>query len=323
MAKLIYDYHLDEFVETYLLIHSAEEREARNGKPFLALELQDTSGQIRAQIWDVNEQEVERYQPGKVVFVEGRREDFNGIPQLRLQRIRLAFDGEPNNPELYMKRAPKKKDELYEMLNEKIFEITNVNMNRIVRHILNKYSKEFFSSSAAKTVHHAYVGGLSYHTISMLQVAEAIVNYYPNINRSLLYSGIILHDIGKIKELSGPLATEYTLAGQLEGHIVMISEEISKACEALNIDEMEEDVIVLKHVVLAHHGKLEFGSPVLPQVKEAEILHLIDVLDANINILNEALDITPPGEFSQRIWAMDNRMFYQPNLVDRPSKNEE
>ncbi|WP_018659412.1 3'-5' exoribonuclease YhaM family protein [Allofustis seminis] len=323
MSKLIYDYRLDEYVDIYLLIQSADKKEARNGKPFLALELQDTSGQIRAQIWDVDESEVERYRPGRVVRVEGKREDFNGTPQLRLQRIRLAHEGEPTNPELYMQRAPKKKEELYDFLNSKIFEITNVNMNRIVRHILNQYNQEFFSASAAKVVHHAYVGGLSYHTVSMLHMAEAVTQYYPDINKSLLYSGIILHDIGKIKELSGPLATEYTLAGQLQGHIVMMSEEISKACQALNIDENAEDVIVLKHVILAHHGKLEFGSPVEPQVREAEILHLIDVLDANINILNENLAKTRPGEYSQRIWAMDNRKFYKPTFKDIATEKED
>lgn len=320
MSKLIYDYQLDEFVEAYLLIQAADEREARNGKPFLALELQDTSGQIRAQIWDVDENEVERYQPGRVVHVEGKREDFNGIPQLRLQRIRLAYEGEPTDPELYMKRSPIAKEDLYHTLTDKVAEINQPTLKEIVRYILNKYSKEFFSASAAKVVHHAFVGGLAYHTVSMLHLADTIVNYYPGIDQSLLYSGIILHDIGKIKELSGPLATEYTLAGQLEGHIVMMSEEISKACAELDIDENSEEVVVLKHMILAHHGKLEFGSPVLPQVREAEILHLIDTMDANINILNDALEKTTPGEFSPRIWAMDNRKFYKPTFKDSTKK---
>lgn len=316
LNKKIFDYEVDDYMELYVLIKSADERMARNNKPFLALELQDTSGEIRSQIWDVSDSEIARYQPGRVIWVSGKREDFNGIPQLRLQKIRLASDGEPSNPELYVKRAPVKKEDMIEKVNQAIFQITNVNQNRIVRHILGKYQKDFFSSPAAKKIHHAFAGGLAYHTVSMLNLGKAIADYYPHIDRSLLYAGLILHDLAKVKELSGPLATEYTLKGQLIGHIVMISEEVSKACQELKIDENDEDVILLKHVLLAHHGELEYGSPVRPQVLEGEIIHYIDQIDAKINMVSEALSVTNPGEFTQRLFAMDHRAFYKPHSYE-------
>lgn len=316
LSKKLFDYQVDDQLEIFLLIKSADEKIARNNKPYLALQLQDTSGEVRAQIWDVSESEVNRYQPGRVVWVQGKREDYNGIPQLRLNKIRLANDSDPSNPELYVKRAPLKKEEMVSRLNDAIFQITNSNLNRIVRHLLNQYQKDFLSAPAAKTNHHAFSGGLAYHTVSMLYLGQAIADYYPNINRSLLYAGLILHDLGKVFELSGPLATEYTVEGNLIGHIVMISEEISKACQQLKIDESLEEVVLLKHVVLSHHGELEYGSPVRPQIKEAEIIHHIDQIDAKLNMLEEALSQTEPGEYTQRLWAMDNRSFYKPILQD-------
>lgn len=312
MNKKIFDYQIDDHMELYVLIKSADERMARNNKPFLALELQDTSGEIRSQIWNVSDSEIARYQPGRVIWVSGKREDYNGIPQLRLSKIRLASDNEPNNPELYVKRAPVKKEDMVEQINQAIFKITNSNLNRIIRHLMGQYQREFFSAPAAKKNHHAFAGGLAYHTVSMLNLGRAIADYYPHIDRSLLYAGLILHDLGKVFELSGPLATEYTLDGQLIGHIVMISEEVSKACQELKIDEKSEDIVLLKHVLLAHHGELEYGSPVRPQLLEAEIIHYIDQIDAKINMVIDALEVTNQGEFTQRLWAMENRSFYKP-----------
>ena len=123
---------------------------------------------------------------------------------------------------------------------------------------------------------------------------------------------MILHDLGKVIELTGPTATQYTLEGNLVGHIVIISEEITKACQTLSIDDRAEDVLLLKHMVLAHHGKLEYGSPVRPQLKEAEILHQIDMIDATMNMVDSTLEKVEPGSFSNQVWALDNRRFYKP-----------
>ena len=159
--------------------------------------------------------------------------------------------------------------------------------------------------------------------MSMLKIAKSITASYDLLNPSLLYAGIILHDVGKVIELSGPTATEYTLEGKLVGHIVLIYDEISKACVELKIDESHEDVLLLKHLVLAHHGELEYGSPVRPQIPEAEIIHYIDQIDAKMNMMESALRKTEAGEFSERIWAMDNRSFFKSTVNnERPSSEQ-
>ena len=226
--------------------------------------------------------------------------------------LRLTKIDEPGEPTLYMERAPLKKEAMEEEINKTLFEITNPNWNRIVRFLLNKYQKEFFDFPAAKRNHHAFASGLAYHTVSMLRLGKAIVAEYPELNSSLLYAGIILHDLGKVLELSGPMSTEYTLAGNLVGHLVLVDEEIVKACIALKFDENKEDIVVLRHMVLSHHGLLEYGSPVRPRIMEAEILHQIDNLDASMQMMLTSIRQTTPGEYSDRIFGMDNRSFYVP-----------
>lgn len=323
MDKKLYEHKMDEIVNLFLLIKGTAERKTKTGNPFLTMTLQDTSGEMTGNRWGVTEQELEQFKPGVVVHVKGKREEYNGQPQLRIDTIRLATEGEPNNPDLYVKRAPINREVMIEKFNEVIFDITNPNMNRIVRFLLNKYNKEFFTAPAAKSNHHAFQGGLSYHTISMLEIAKTIADYYPNINRSLLYAGLVLHDLGKVVELSGPTATEYTLEGQLIGHIVLVDQEITEACRELKIGVDAEDVLALRHVILAHHGFLEFGSPVRPQIKEAEIIHYIDQLDAKINMMEDALEKTEPGDFTGKIWALENRRFYNPGFPDRQAKDDE
>lgn len=322
MDKKLYEYKMDEVVELFLLIKSTAERKTKTGNPFLTITFQDTSGEMTGNRWGVTEEELEMFKPGTVVHVKGKREEYNGQPQLRIDKIRLAEDGEPHKPELYVKRAPFNRETMIEKFNEVIFEITNPNMNRIVRFLLNKYNKEYFHSPAAKSNHHAFQGGLAYHTISMVEIAKAVVNYYPHINRSLLYAGLILHDLGKVIELSGPTATEYTLEGQLIGHIVLVDQEITDACEELKIATDSEDVLMLRHVILAHHGELEYGSPVRPQVKEAEIIHYLDQLDAKINMMEDALEKTSPGDFTGKVWALENRRFYKPTFGDLNTEEE-
>jgi len=312
MDKKLYDYQLEENVDLFLLIKSADVRVAKNGKKFIAFTFQDTSGQMDAKYWDASDDDIEKYESSNVVKVKGKRETYQGNPQLKIFSMRLTNPGEPDNPELYLERAPMKKDDMVEVLHQALFDITNANMNRIVRHLLNKHNKEFFQSPAAKRFHHAFAGGLAFHTVSMLNIAKTIADQYEDINKSLLFAGLILHDLGKVFELSGPVSTEYTLEGNLVGHIVLVDEEISKACQTLKIDEKHEDVLLLKHMVLSHHGQLEFGSPVRPKLREAEILFHIDNLDATINMLNDALGRTEPGSFSERIFGLENRSFYLP-----------
>lgn len=310
--KKIRELVVDEEFQMFVLIKNADVRLAKNGKKFIAFTFQDTSGTVDGKFWDASEDEIKRFEPGKVVFLQGKRELYNGNPQVKILHLRLANADEPQDATQYMERAPMQKDELEQEINDTLFEITNPHWNRIVRFLLNKYQKEFFEYPAAKRNHHAFASGLAYHTVSMLRLGKAIVKEYPDLNASLLYAGIILHDMGKVIELSGPMSTEYTLVGNLVGHLVLVDEEITKACMALKLDESQEDIVVLRHMVLAHHGLLEYGSPVRPRIMEAEILHQIDNLDASMQMMLTSIRQAQPGEYTDRIFGMDNRSFYVP-----------
>ena len=313
--KKLRELAVDDEFQAFVLIKNADVRMAKNGKKFIALTFQDTSGTIDGKFWGATEEEIKRFETGKVVLLSGKREVYQGNPQVKILNMRNAKPEEPSDPSLYMERAPIKKEAMEEEISQILFEITNPHWNRIVRYLLNRHAKEFFDYPAAKRNHHAFAGGLAYHTTTMLRLGKAIVQEYPELNASLLYAGILLHDLGKVIELSGPMSTEYTLVGNLVGHLVLVDEEITKACLALKIDEREEDVVVLRHMVLAHHGLLEYGSPVRPRIMEAEILHQIDNLDASMQMLLTSIRQTEPGEYTDRIFGMDNRSFYVPKNI--------
>jgi len=310
--KKIRDLVVDEDFQGFVLIKNADVRTAKNGKTFIAFTFQDTSGSIDGKFWDASSEEIQRFEVGRVVHLTGKREVYQGNPQVRIYKLRLTNPEEPNDPNLFMERAPVKKEAMEEEINQVLFEITNPHWNRIVRFLLNKYKREFFEYPAAKKNHHAFVGGLAYHTTTMLHLGKSLVKEYPQLDGALLFAGIILHDLGKVIELSGAMSTEYTVVGNLVGHLVLVNEEITKACLALKIDESAEDIVVLRHMVLAHHGQLDYGSPVRPRIMEAEILHQIDNIDASMQMLTNAISKTEAGDYTERIFGMDNRSFYVP-----------
>ena len=304
----------DELFEGFYLIKSAEVRQTRAGKDYIAFTFQDDTGEIEGKLWDAQPHNVTEFTAGKVVHMQGRREVYNNTPQVNQLVLRLPKAGEPNNPADFKEKPPVDPKELRDYLAQMIFKIENPVWQRVVRALYSKYDKEFYSYPAAKTNHHAFESGLAFHTATMVRLADAIGDIYPQLNKSLLFAGIMLHDLAKVIELSGPDDTEYTVRGNLIGHIALIDEEITKILLELKIDDNKEDVVVLRHVILSHHGLLEYGSPVRPRIMEAEILHIIDNLDAEMMMMTAALAKVGAGEMTSRIFAMDNRSFYQPDL---------
>lgn len=310
MSKGILHYGVGDQVELYLLIKNSTKGIASNGKPFLTLILQDQSGEIEAKLWDVNEEDEKIYAPQSIVKVQGDVQNYRGKNQLRIRQIRSTGPSDQVKLEDFLETAPLSQDQIVSKLTQYIFEMKNPNIQRITRHLIKKHQKAFLEYPAATKNHHEFVSGLAYHVVSMLDLAKAIANLYPSLDKDLLYAGVILHDMGKVIELSGPISTVYTLEGNLLGHITIMINEIGKAAEELGING--EEVLILQHLVLSHHGKAEWGSPKPPLIKEAEILHYIDNLDAKMNMLDRALERVKPGEFTERIFALDNRSFYKP-----------
>ncbi|MCP1564906.1 3'-5' exoribonuclease YhaM [Bacillus velezensis] len=312
MAKGIMLHEVGEQVDQYFLIKSSTKGIASNGKPFLTLMLQDQSGDIEAKLWDAKPTDETTYAAQTIVKVIGDVHHYRGRNQLKLRNIRPAGENENVSIDDFLETAPIPKDEMMETVTQYIFEMKNPNIQRITRHLVKKYAAEFMDYPAAAKNHHEFVSGLAYHVVSMLNLAKAIADLYPSLDRDLLYAGVILHDLGKVKELSGPVSTTYTVEGNLLGHISIMVTELSKAAEELQIDA--EEVLILKHLILSHHGKAEWGSPKPPMVKEAEILHYIDNLDAKMIMMDRALERVKPGEYTERVFALENRSFYKPTF---------
>jgi 3'-5' exoribonuclease len=301
-----------EQVDHYLFIKQSIKAFTTTGNPFMTLILQDKSGDIEAKLWDTNEEHERLYHSEAIVRVGGEIQHYRGKNQLRIKSIRPLKDDEIISVSDLVPSAEKPKEVLLEELMQFFFEMENPQIQRITRHLLKKHQQEIMTYPAATKNHHDYVSGLIDHIVSMLKLGKSLCDLYPSLNKDLLYAGIILHDVGKVTELSGPIATTYTIEGNLLGHITIMVNEIAKAAEELKIEG--EEVMLLQHMVLSHHGKEEWGSPKKPMLREAEMLHYIDNIDAKMNMLNRALNKTNPGEFTERLFPLDNRSFYKPTF---------
>ena len=299
-------------VDQYLLIKEAKKGVTTVGKPFMSLILQDRSGDIEAKLWDTNEEHENLYRAQVIVKVGGEIHDYRGKNQLRVKQIRPTREEEGVQISDLLPTSAIPKEQLFEELNQYFFQIQKPNNSRLTSYIVKKFQNELIIFPAATKNHHDYASGLIDHVVSMLKLSEAICDLYPTLNRDLLYAGVILHDIGKVIELSGPVGTMYTVEGNLLGHISIMVNEIGQAAHELKLEG--EEVMLLQHLVLSHHGKEEWGSPKKPMIQEAEILHYIDNIDAKMNMLTRALDKTKPGEFTERLFPLDNRSFYKPTL---------
>ncbi|GAQ19603.1 3'-5' exoribonuclease YhaM [Oceanobacillus picturae] len=304
-----------EAIDSFMLIKEASKGLTSGGKPFLTLILRDATGEIEAKLWDATKEDEALFIPEKIIKVSGEVNQFRGKPQLKILAVRPAQPTDDVHVSDFVERAPVSKDILMDKLTEAIFEMKNPTLQRITRAFIKKYQENLLLYPAATKNHHEYVSGLAHHIVSMLGIARQIHQLYPEVNKDLLYAGIILHDLGKLRELSGMVTTSYTIEGKLLGHIPIMVEEIGLMARELQI-EGEEEILILQHLILSHHGKAEWGSPKPPLVREAEILHLIDLMDAKMNMLNRALDKVKPGEFTDRLFAMDNRAFYKPSFEE-------
>ncbi|WP_353458400.1 3'-5' exoribonuclease YhaM [Staphylococcus coagulans] len=301
-------------VDHFFLIRRATQGVTAQGKDYMTLHLQDKSGEIEAKLWTVSKEDIPLLQPERIIHVKGDIINYRGRKQMKVNQFRLATEQDGMRTQDFIDGAPMSPEEIKDAMQEYIFEIENAPLQRVTRYLLNKYEDRYFVYPAASSHHHNFVSGLSYHVLTMLKIARGLCDIYPELNRSLLYSGIILHDMGKVRELSGPVATSYTLEGNLLGHISIASDDVADAARELNVDG--EEILLLRHLILAHHGKLEYGSPKLPQVKEAEILNYIDNIDARMNMLDKAFKKVNKGQFTERIFGLENRQFYKPEKLD-------
>lgn len=312
LLKNLIDYRVGDTIEMFLLIKQSIQAVTQQGKPYMTVILQDKTADVEAKLWDTSEEHAVTYAGGNIVKVGGELHDYRGRTQLRVKSIRPAKESDGVTLEDLLPSAERPKEELYEIVTRFIDAMDNDAIRRLTKALVKKYEAEFLVYPAATRNHHDYVSGLIDHTVSMLTLGEQIARLYPILNKDLLYAGIILHDVGKVTELSGPIATQYTVEGNLIGHISIMVSEILLMAKELDIEG--EEVMLLQHMVLSHHGKEEWGSPKRPMLMEAEILHYIDNIDAKMQMFGTMMAATEEGTFSERVFALDNRSFYKPTL---------
>ena len=274
--------------------------------PYLSLTLEDKTGQLDAKYWNLTEEQVAQYKVGMIVEASGDIILHRNAAQLRVRKLVEKPD---ENLLDYVRQAPMSKEEMVHEIEQLIQGIKNDTIREIVQEIFKMEEDKFYIFPAATKNHHNFVGGLAYHTISMAKMGLSVIKMYPWLDADLLIAGILLHDIGKVEELSSAILPEYTNKGNLLGHISIMNNKIDRVAVALGKEECES-VILLKHLVLSHHGKMEFGSPVLPLIPEAEVLTILDNLDSRMYMMKQSIEATQPGHFGPRVYALDGRMIY-------------
>lgn len=295
-------------VSDVFLVKDFTKRVTSAGLNYLTITLQDSSGVIDAKKREIAANDLDIIKIGSVIKIHGEVLDYKNKLQIKVLKVEKV-DSDDESLKNLLIESPVPKEVLIQKFRNIYSSVKNPDCRAILDEIFKKYYDKFLDYPAAVKNHHEFYHGLIYHTVSMCEIADFIASHYENINRDLLISGCILHDIGKVVELSGPVATKYTDEGNLLGHLTIGMSIVREAAEKLNIKS--EVPMLLEHMILSHHGKLEFGAAVLPSTKEALLLSMIDDMDAKMMMLEKAYENVKDGEYTERLFALDNRAFYK------------
>lgn len=294
----------DRVFDIYLCKHK-QSAVTKNGKPYDSVILQDKTGTIDAKIWEPNNAGIDDFDALDYIEVYGDVSSFQGALQISIKRVRRCREGE-YNPADYLPVSKKSIESMYAEFKGLINSLSNPYLKKLMVSIFvedKAFAKAFCNSSAAKSVHHGFVGGLLEHTLSVTKLCDYYCTSYPILKRDLLLSAAMCHDIGKVRELSAFPENDYTDEGQLLGHIVMGVEMLGEKIRV--IDGFPKTVASeLKHCILAHHGKLEYGSPKTPALIEALALNYADDTDAKIQTFTEILEAG-----AEKGWLGYSRLF--------------
>ncbi len=316
--KDIYIADLAGFDETrifdgFFLLLSRQQRTTKTNKPYLNLILGDKTGQMEGRVWDVSDpriyKDVER---GDIVKARGCVSRFDDRLQMKVDQMRKATADEVDKTDL-LPSTTYDVDDLWRQLRGYVESFTEPNLKLLLKTLLDdpQLAGLYRAAPAARQLHHAWLGGLLEHVVSLLNLGDRVAPNYPMLHRDLLLSGVILHDIGKVRELAWDVGFEYTVEGTLLGHIQMGIEMVEKTIDSLPGFPPRLKTLVL-HMILSHHGKLEFGSPKLPMIPEALVLNFLDDLDAKMQaVAGEfekcAREGKAPDELTGKVWALDQR----------------
>jgi 3'-5' exoribonuclease len=293
-------------VVSSFVVEEKQLRVARNGTPFLTLKLVDRSGRIAGRIWERAEEWSRSIAQNSVVLVHARSELFRDELQLQISEI-SQVPLESIDRADFLPVCPKNIEDLMVRLRELASTVRKASLQRLARQILNDHQlmDRFKTAPAAKSMHHAYLGGLLEHTVSVVEMVSAIASFYPDLNRDLLVLGAILHDIGKVDEFAYDLSIDYSHAGRLLGHLVLGFQILDEKIRSLR-SFPSEDALLLGHLILSHHGEVELGAVRLPMTREAFVLHFADDLDAKMNSVTR---IITEGKQGDEAWTPYQPLF--------------
>ena len=303
-------------VEGFALIKSCDKKSAKNGTFYLDIKLGDKDSEMVAKLWDFKEDLHTLPAVNTVVKIRGTVQQYNGNDQFIIQRIRPAQDEEYDMAD-FVKSSDYSGSDMLDSLVRIVNDFEDDELKRLVLSMLRDNRDNLLFFPAAEKLHHAMTGGLLYHTLSIVRLAECVCSIYPCIDRELLLSGAILHDIAKMREYSvnaAGIVDGHTLEGMLLGHLVMGAEDVGRKCDELGMTLQK--ICLLPHMLSSHHGKREFGAAVRLAFIEAEVLSQLDLFDANMYERAEAVGGVKAGEFTGRLWMLDNRKLYNHGRID-------
>jgi len=307
----------------FWLIKTVDRKTNVKGAPYLDMMLCDKKGEISAKLWDYNELTHGSYDAGELVKVRATVTQFNGVDQLRVERIRKVTSADGVNISDFVPTAEYSGEMMLGAIMNVIASVKDEDLKTLTYALVKDREKEILTWPAAFKLHHAIRGGLLYHTLSIIRLAEGVAMLYPSVDRDLLMCGIIVHDLCKIDEFDlnpAGLVSAYSVKGELIGHLVMGAMKIEQ--KAIELGIPSEKAMLLEHMVISHHGEPDFGAAVRPMFLEAEILSQLDTLDATIFEITSAVGEVKEGEFTGRMWALDNRkLFNHGRKESKPKAN--
>ena len=299
----------DTAVRSTFLVQTSERKIARNGNAYLDLDLRDSSGVVRAKLWDCDRHTLD-FEAGDIVEVDGAVEDYQGTLQIRLRRISKCA---PENVDLldYLPRSRRDPAEMWATLMARLRQMPEGPMRALLLSLMEEPSilERYMRAPAAMSYHHAFLGGLLEHVLSLVQLGDGICDHYDFLRRDLVLAGLVLHDLGKIEELSFARGFRYSTRGQLLGHILIGLEMVQERIHQIP-DFPPELKNQIEHIMLSHHGKLEFGSPKEPMFPEAFVVHMLDDIDSKLEAMRGqyAADASRPGDWTARNPALKREL---------------
>ena len=302
--------------QDFFMVKAIAVKVGANKKQYLDLTLGDGTGEISAKKWDVADAELpslNEIKEGDIIKVKAGVTEWNGMRQLRVFRIRKAVEQDGQELWDFIKAAPEKPQDMYDYICQAVERMSDSDLKALSRRILEDNREQLMYYPAAAKNHHSQYGGLLYHMKRMIDMGERACLVYRNLKRDWVVCGVIIHDMEKIREIDSNelgIASGYSFEGQMLGHLVQGVKAIDRL--AVELDVPREKAILLEHMILTHHYEPEFGSPKKPLFPEAELLHYLDMIDAKMFDMEAALAATRPGEFSDRVWTLDNRKLYKP-----------